>query len=111
MISAHNASAVSTAQKNSVFQRTIPNKCNWKNGRDEGKLNKPTIGFFHQFPKRIQLAMVTVAIKGAPEIHESNRADVERQQKWKLKKEELHREKGMKKATLQQLENTLLFCK
>jgi hypothetical protein len=78
-------------------------------GRDEGKLNKPTMGFFHQFPKRIQLAMVTVAIKGVPAIHETNRADVEGQQKLKLNKEELRREKGMKKTTNQQLKNTLLF--
>jgi hypothetical protein len=111
MISAHNASTVSTAKKNSVFQQTIPNKCNPKNGRDDGKLNKPSMGFFHWFPKRIQLAMVTVAIKGAPAIRESNQADVEQQQKWKLNKEELRREKGVKKATHQQLENTLLFCK
>ena len=69
------------------------------------------MGFFHQFPKRMQLAMVMVAIKGVPAIPESNRADVERQQKWKLNKEELYREKGMKKATHQQLENTLLFRK
>ncbi len=79
MMSAHNVSAVSTAKKNSVFQQTIPNKRNPKKGRDEGKLNKPTMGFFHQFPKRIQLAIVTVAIKGAPAIRESNRADVEQQ--------------------------------
>ena len=113
MIGAHNASAVSTAKKNSVFRRTIPNKRNHtkKNGRDEGKLTKPTMGFFHQFPKRIQQAMVVVAIKHAPVIRESNRADVERQRKWKLDKEELRREKGMKKATDNQLENTLLFCK
>jgi hypothetical protein len=101
MISAHNASAVSTAKKNSVFQQTILNKRNPKKGRDEDKLNKPTMGFFAQFPKRIQLAMVMVAIKGAPAIHESNRADVEQQQKRKLNKEELCREKGMKKATHQ----------
>jgi hypothetical protein len=47
MISAHNASSVSTAKINAVFQQIIPNLRNPKKGRDEGKLNKPTMGFFH----------------------------------------------------------------
>ena len=81
------------------MDRLEPGKKGSKGKKIQGKQGKT--GIFHQFPVELQHALVSVAIQDAPATRSRNNEDIESQQREKVEKEEILKEKGMEKASVE----------
>jgi hypothetical protein len=80
------AAAVANAKRSKLFQRRDAN-------------SNRSLGFFHQFEKKVQEAIVSVAMQDAPKTRIRNNEALELQAKARKEKEDVLREKGLEKAS------------
>lgn len=86
-INLFSSAAITTAKRTKIFQRNDDSK----GGR--------RLGFFHQFGKEVQEAIVSVAMQDAPKTRQRNNKDLEVQAKARKLKDDLAKEKSLEKAS------------